>query len=282
MREQVIDVPGYLDFLVVDGDGVWGTNKGSVELWTRAGKQAEVAVSGPCGAMAIWAGSLWVANCKESNLYRIDVASGRVVARIATGIAAPDGELNVVAGADAIWIASDRKGEVARVDPNTDSVTAHVIVAPGTAYLAWGMGKVWAVSSEARLLQRIDPVTNAVTGTATLVGQPGFLAAGEGAVWVQEQADGTVARVDPETMAVTGRTKVGETLKWGDIDTGAGAVWLRTTEDQTFVKLDSRSGAILGRYGKAAGSGALRFTPQGLWTTAHDVKRLSWWPLDRP
>ncbi|MCH5375234.1 MAG: YncE family protein, partial [Planctomycetes bacterium] len=31
------------------------------------------------------------------------------------------------------------------------------------------------------------------------------------------------------------------------------------------------------RAGKAVGSGALRYTASGIWTTAHDVHTLSWW-----
>jgi virginiamycin B lyase len=71
---------------------------------------------------------------------------------------------------------------------------------------------------------------------------------------------------------------VGEVLKYGDIDTGSGKVWLRTTEDQTFVVIDPKTLAIKARIGKAEGSGALRYTPNGVWTSAHDVKTLSWWP----
>jgi DNA-binding beta-propeller fold protein YncE len=96
-------------------------------------------------------------------------------------------------------------------------------------------------------------------------------------VWVQEQGDGTVARIDPASGEVSGRVKVGEVLKWGDIDTGGGKLWLRTTEDQTFVVIDPKSMAITARVGKAEGSGALRYTKAGLWTSAHDVHTLSWW-----
>jgi DNA-binding beta-propeller fold protein YncE len=94
---------------------------------------------------------------------------------------------------------------------------------------------------------------------------------------VQEQGDGTVARIDPRTGKVTGRVKVGETLKYGDIDTGGGRVWLRTTKEQTFVVIDPQSMRVRSRLGKASGSGALRYTSAGVWTTAHDNHTMSWW-----
>jgi len=277
-EEQVIEVPGFADFLAVDGKTVWATNKGRVEQWSRTGKLAEVAMTRPCGAMVIAHGSLWVADCQEGAVKRIDVKTAKVLATIPTGIANPAGELNVVAGAGSIWVGSDPKGMVARIDPRTNAVVASIPVAEGTCYLAFGEGAVWAVSAPEKLLQRIDPKTNAVTATTPLGKEPGFLAAGAGAVWVQEQGDGTVARIDPKSAAVTGRIKVGDNLKWGDIDTGHGKVWLRTTDDQVFVVIDARTSAIEQRLGKPSGSGALRFTKAGVWTTAHDQHTLSWWP----
>ncbi|PVX31099.1 Vgb family protein [Sphingomonas pokkalii] len=278
-EEQVLSVPGFADFLAVDGDSVWATNKGRVERWSRAGKLAEVAMAHPCGAMAIAEGALWVADCKEGTLNRIDLKTAKLLAAIPTGIANPQGELNVVAGAGSVWVASDNAGKIARIDPADDRVVASIAVDPGTHYLAFGLGALWAVSSGEQSLQRIDPATNQVTGRAKLGKQPGFLAAGEGAVWVQEQGDGTLARIDPAAMQVTGRVKVGADLLYGDIDIGGGAVWLRTTADQTFVKIDPASLTVLGRLGKASGSGALRYAGTGLWTSAHDVHTLSWWSL---
>jgi len=275
-EEQVLTVPGFADFLAVDGDSVWATNRGRVERWSRQGKLAELAMAHPCGAMAVAWGSLWIADCKDGTLNRIDLKTAKLITAIPTGIANPKGELNVVAGAGSIWVGSDGAGKIARVDPRDNKITASIPVDAGTFFLSFGFGALWAVSSDAQSLQQIDPATNNVVRRVKLGKQPGFLAAGEGAVWVQEQGDGTLARVDPATGAVTGRVKIGTDLRGGDIDAGGGAVWLRTTADQTFAMVDPHSMAVT-RLGKASGSGALRLAPGGLWTTAHDVHTLSWW-----
>lgn len=275
--ETVIQAPGYVDFLAIDGPTVWATNKGRVERWSKAGKLAEVPLEGACGAMTIGYGALWVADCKAKTVNRIDIRTNKVTAVIPTGLASPDGEMNVVSGAGSIWVASDKSGVIARIDPATNKVVASIKVEPGSCYLAFGEGALWAVSAGTQTLQKIDPMSNTAVVTTKLGKVPGFLAAGEGGVWVQEQGDGAVARVDPATGAVTGRVKVDETLKWGDIDTGGGKVWLRTTVGQTFVVLDPKSLAILARVGNPVGSGALRYTPDGIWTSAHDVHSLSWW-----
>ena len=280
--ETVITVPGFADFLAVDGDSVWTTNRGRVEQWSLKGKLAEVPMGHPCGAMSIAAGSLWVADCDAGTVNRIDIATGKLVASIFTGIANHAGELNVAAGAGSVWVASNNDGEVARIDPASNSVIARIPADPGTWYLSFGFGKLWAVSADKQSLQRIDPDTNTVTGSVKLGKVPGFLVAGEGSVWVQEQGDGTLARIDPDSVTVTGRIKVGDNLKWGDIDTGKGFVWLRTTDDQVFAVIDAKTMEVAARLGKAAGSGALRFTPQGVWTTAHDEHTLTWWPNAAP
>lgn len=276
-KEKVLTVPGSADFLAVDGKSVWATNRGRVERWSKRGKLAEVPMSHPCGAMAIAFGSLWVADCKDRTLNRIDLKTAQKTSVIPTGIANPKGELNVVAGAGSVWVASDDKGAIARVDPATNSVTASVPVDPSSFYLAFGLGSLWAVSAIHQSLQKIDPATNSVVKKTALGLEPGFLVAGEGAVWVQEQGDGTLARIDPETGEVSGRVKVDETLKYGDIDAGGGKIWLRTTAGQTFVVIDPQSLTIRARVGAATGSGALRYTPAGVWTTSHDVHTLSWW-----
>ncbi|KAK0338724.1 hypothetical protein LTR94_037409, partial [Friedmanniomyces endolithicus] len=76
--------------------------------------------------MAVANGALWVADCKEGALKRIDTRTAQITATIPTGIANPFGELNVVSGAGSIWVSSDGKGVVSRIDPATNSVIATI------------------------------------------------------------------------------------------------------------------------------------------------------------
>ncbi|MEM9310558.1 MAG: YncE family protein [Pseudomonadota bacterium] len=280
--EQVIKVPGFVDFLVIDGDNVWATNatsreEGMVEKWSTQGKVASVEMPRPCGTMALAEGFIWQASCPELKVYKINAETAEIEAILDTGLAEPRGETNVVAGAGSVWVPTDAEGKISRIDPKTDEIITEIEVVPGTFFLAFGEGALWAVASEKNLMQRIDPETNTVTGTVDLGKQPGFLTAGEGAVWVQEQGDGTVAKVDPESLDVLARTKVGDSLLYGDIDAADGKVWLRTTDDQTFVVIDAETTEILARVGRPEGSGAIRYSPEGIWTSAHDVESINWW-----
>jgi len=277
-KEQVIHVPDFADFLAVDGDSVWATNRGRVERWSRKGKLAEVPMARPCGAMAVDHGSLWVADCEAHVVNRIDLKTARLVAAIPVAISR-NGERNVVAGAGSIWVASDAESTVSRIDPATNKVIATVPTSPGVSYMTFGFGALWAVSGKGDTLEKIDPTTNSVVKKTMLGKQPGFLAAGVGAVWVQEQLDGTLARIDPQSGEIVTRVKVGDNLKYGDIDIGDGKVWLRTTDDQVFAVVDPKTNKVSARVGKAAGSGALRYSSKGVWTTAHDEHTLTWWPV---
>ncbi len=264
--EQVIPVPGYADFLTVDASSVWATNTGRVERWSRSGKQTTVKMRRPCGTIALTADALWVTDCDARTLSRIDRNTARITAVIATDIAAADGEINVVAGAGAVWLATAAKGEITRVDPASNTVMARITVASGSDYLAFGHWARWAVSGSGNLIQKIDPVSNHAIRQIPLGRQPGFLVESEGAVCVQEQAGGTVARIEPATAAVTGRIKVDTSLGYGNIDTGKGKVWLRTTAGETFVVIDAATLSINALLGKPTGSGATRYTPAGIWT----------------
>jgi len=276
-QEHVQAVPGFADFIALDGDTVWVTNRGRVEHWSRAGKIAEVPLAHPCGAMTVAYGSLWVAECAGKTLDRIDPKTNRIIATIETGLANPRGETNVVAGAGSIWLATDRRGVVSRVDPGTNRVVAQIPVDADSYYLSFGMDALWATSPTAQTLDKIDPQTNTVVSKTPLGREPGFLVAGEGAVWVQEQGDGTVAKIDAQSGKVSARIKVGTSLKYGDIDAGGGRVWLRTTDGQIFVVIDPERATIIARVGKPGGSGALRYAASGVWTTSHDIHTLSWW-----
>lgn len=274
-----LDVPDFGDFLATEGEDVWITNAGRIERWSVAGKVASVAVAKPCGAPVAAFDALWVIDCSAATLVRIDPKRGRVTARIATGVADPEGEMSLAAGAGAVWIASDAAGTVSRIDPARNRVAATIKVAPNSRALAFGFGSAWLTNSDANSVQRIDPKLNRVVATIPVGKSPGFLTAGEGAVWVQNQADGTVSRIEPKHDRVSATIKIGRDLLYGDIATGAGRVWVRTTRDQLVAVIDPWTNRIVARLGKPKGSGAVRYGGGKVWVSAHDVHRL--WAIKR-
>jgi len=275
-----LKVPGFADFLVADGDGVWTTNDGRVEKLERDHTKpvATVSVPNPCGAMEIGFGALWVANCQDSSLYRIDLQIARVTAVIPTGLADPNGELSLAVGGGSVWLLTDERGILSRVDPQTNRVTMRINVAPYSYAAVFGFDSVWItntgkVGGGNGSVQRIDPETNRVVATIPVGPIPRFLAAGEGAVWTLNQGDGSVSHIDPSSNRVVATIAVGAEGPGGDIASGAGAVWVRAGKVLlSVIKPDTNR--VIERLGPPAGSGAVRVAGKFIWVTAHDIQTI--------
>lgn len=266
-------IPGFADFVAIDGDGAWVTNEGRVERLTATwpGPVASIAIAQPCGAMAVEFGSLWVAECGERALIRVGLRSHTIEARIATGLADPTGELSIAVGAGSVWILSDSGGVLSRIDPVTNRVIARIRVAAHSYAAVFGFGAVWITTTTGTgSVQRIDPRTNRVVATIPVGPLPRFLAAGQGGVWTLNQGDGTVSRIDPATNRLTATIDVGVPGGGGDIAAGGGQVWVRATKTLLSV-IDPTTNTVVRRYGPRAGSGAVRATAAQVWVTAHDI-----------
>lgn len=272
-----LHVPGFTDFLVADGEAVWTTNEHRVEKLDREhpGPIATVIVPNPCGAMEIGFQALWVANCQDSSLYRIDLKSTRVTAVIPTGLADPNGELSVAVGAGSVWLLTDQNGVLSRVDPEQNRVSARIKVAAYSYAAAFGFGSVWITNTGKEnaangLVQRIDPDTNRVVATIPVGPTPRFLAVGEGAVWTLNQGDGSVTRIDPIWNKVVATIATGVEGPGGDIATRLGAVWVRASKVLLSV-IQPSTNLVIRRFGPTAGSGAVRIAGKFVWVTAHDT-----------
>jgi streptogramin lyase len=273
------EVPGYADFLVLEGDDAWVTNEGRVEKLTAssAAPVVSVAIAEPCGAMAVDFGALWVADCRNRTLVRVDLATHRVAATIPTGLAEPEGELSVATGAGSVWLLTDAAGVLSRIDPATNEVVARITVPPRSYAAVFGFGSVWISTSAASerdagsgSVERVDPASNRVVATIPVGPNPRFLAAGAGGVWTLNQGDGTVSRVSPETNALVATIAAGVPGTGGDIAVAASRVWVRAKTTALSV-IDPASNGVVARYGPPNGSGAVRGNDRVVWVTAHDV-----------
>jgi len=282
-----LTIPGSADFLAADGEAVWITNRGRMEKLQRdqAAPVASVAMPRPCGAPAMGFGAVWVANCTDRSLYRIDAATATVAATIPTGLADRSGELSVAAGAGSVWLLTDIAGVLSRIDPKTNTVIATIEVAPNSYAAAFGFDAVWVTNTGARgatgpgALQRVDPATNRVVVTIPVGPTPRFLATGEGAVWTLNQGDGTVSRIDPATNRVVATIDAGVPGGGGDIAAGAGRVWVRATT-VLLQAIDPAANRIVEAFGPASGSGAVRVAGDLVWVSAHDIQTV--WVLRGP
>lgn len=286
-----LTVPGYVDFLAADGRAVWATNEDRVEKFEadQPGPVAVIPMPRPCGAMVVADGSLWVASCRDLAVYRLDLASRAVIAKVPTGLADADGELSLAAGASSIWVLSSASGVLSRIDVVTNEVVERIDVLPDSYCAVFDFDAVWITNSKSAngsstgSVQRIDPATDQVVATIPTGPDPRFLAAGEGGVWTLNWGDGSVTRIDPDANQAVLTIPLG-LGGGGDIATGGGRVWVRGT-DVLLASIDPLDNRVAAVYGPPAGSGAVRVAHDLVWVTAHDTNTV--WVLrpaasDRP
>lgn len=221
-------VEGVPDWLAID-EFIWVSNKPKntvSRLDPKTGKvMATIPVGAkPCAGLAIGFGSLWVPNCGDNTISRVDLKTDKVVATIPAGIAHTEG--CIATSPDSVWMPSDAKGLLLRIDPADNRIVAEIQVPEGSYCAAYGEDSVWLTSTEKNVLTRIDPRTNLIKETIEVGKKPRFLTVGEKAVWTLNQEDGSVTRVDPKTNKVEATITVGVPGGGGDISAADGSVWV--------------------------------------------------------
>jgi streptogramin lyase len=165
-------------------------------------------------------------------------ASPQVVARIETG-ASPAG---AVWAFGAVWVANDRSGTLARIDPATNRVTRRIQLKPGVFSVTSGFDALWVVNYERDSLARVDPRTGRVR-TVRVGAVPFDVVAAFGRVWVTAWQAGRLVVVDPRSMRVVRRIRVGP--RPTGLSPRARALWIGFGRSATSIaRFDPKTGAI--------------------------------------
>ena len=143
---------------------------------------------------------MWVPNCGDYTLSRVDLKTGVVTATIQVAIGDSEGRLAV--GAGAVWLCTDPKGVLARIDPSSNKVVAEIKVQPRSFAVACDESAVWATSTEKSVLMCIDPRLNQVVQQFAGAGGD-EIQIGKGSVWLSNLRAGNVWRLDPNKIEAT-------------------------------------------------------------------------------
>jgi virginiamycin B lyase len=276
--DAVFDVPGAPDWIAVDR-AVWISNKPKnsvARLDPHTNTVAATVAVGqrPCSGLAAGFGSLWVPNCGDHTISRVDLESGAITATLPTGIGNSEG--SIATGAGSVWLITDAKGTLARFDPATNAVVAEIYVAPGSYGLAFGEDALWVTSTERGTVAGMDPHTNLICDAIAVGKAPRFIAVGAGAVWTLNQGDGSVSRIDPKTNAVTATIEVGVPGEGGDIAVGEGSVWV-TSFEFPLSRIDPATNTVAQQfYGK--GGDAVRVGLGSIWLCHLEAGKV--WRID--
>jgi YVTN family beta-propeller protein len=204
----------------------------------------------PCSGLVAGFGSLWVPNCGDKTVSRIDLRSGDVSATFASTIGNSEG--GVAIGAGSFWMMTDAAGTLARIDPATNKTMATVSVSAGSFAVAFGDNAVWITSTANNLLTRVNPATNAVEQTIPVGPQPRFLTVGEGSVWTLNQGDGSISRVDTRTNRLVATIAAGLSGGGGEIAAGEGSIWA-TVLTLPLTRIDPKTNTVVQQFTGAGG-----------------------------
>ena len=275
--EAVYQVPGAPDWMAVDKE-VWVSNspKGTVSRLDPSGSAVTTFTVGkePCSGLAAGFGSVWVPNCGDSTLTRLDLKDGATQVTVPMTIA--DSEGGVAVGAGSFWILTDAKGTLARVDPATNKAVAEIYVAPGSFAVAFGGDAVWVTSTEKNLLTRVNAHTHVIEETIAVGPKPRFLTVGEGSVWTLNQGNGSISRVDMKTNKVVATIEAGVPGGGGEISAGEGSIWV-TTFEYPITRIDPATNKVAQQfYGE--GGDSIRAGLGWIWLT--NIRAGTVWRLD--
>ena len=221
---------GSPDWQVLTDDAVWVSNapKNTVHrLDVKTNTVAAVIPVGkkPCAGLAAGFGSIWVPNCGDKTISRIDIKTNAIVATIPVDPGPLASEGGIVATPEGVWVVTDPKGTLGRIDPATNQFAGKVAIPENSAGVTAGEGYVWVTTPGKNLLTRVDPKKSEVTTTIETGPGPRFCTTGAGSAWTLNQGDGTITRVDAKSGKVVATIEAGIPGGGGELAFGLGHVY---------------------------------------------------------
>jgi ABC-type transport system substrate-binding protein/DNA-binding SARP family transcriptional activator len=260
------DVGHVPDALAADDDGsVWIAN-GSDGTVSRVehGQVTTIDVGGAPTALAVGAGSLWVADGQNRRVEQVDPARNRVVRRLPAG----NGPRGVALAGGALWVTSALDGQVERLDLADGGAIRRIDVPGGPAAITAGGGAVWVAGEEDGVVTELDPRSGAALRAIGVGNEPVGIVVGYGGVWVANRADGTITRIDAVSGAVTDTVRVGGSP--GSVAAGLGAIWVADGATGVVLRMDPRTRTVGRRIPIGSAPSALTVAGGSVWaaTTA--------------
>jgi streptogramin lyase len=152
-------------------------------------------------ALGYGAGSLWSAS-QDGLVVRLDPSSGRLQARLGRAF----GPQAIAVGFGSVWVAQSGQAKLVRV-AESGAATRPIPIGGRAYSIATGAGAVWALTPENGELWRIDPSNDAVTAEIDVCPTPVAVVVADDSVWVACATDNTIARVNPHRNIIVQRIR---------------------------------------------------------------------------
>jgi streptogramin lyase len=223
--EVAVETPGW----ITTGDSVFVSNRSKDSLIRIEAKTNKILdrvsdLKEPCSGSVVAFGSLWIPNCGTQALTRFDPKANKVIATLTPGVA--DVPIGIAATTDSIWMMTDSKTTLSRIDPGENQVTGEVRLAANCNSVSFGEGSLWVTCPAESHLLRINPATNLVEKRIEISAGGRSVAFGANSVWVLCEKEGKVERIDPKTNKVVKTIELGVPNARGNLAFGDGFVWV--------------------------------------------------------
>jgi virginiamycin B lyase len=233
-----------------------------IDLKTNKKIDPIIGLAKVCGGMVAAFNSLWAPACGTSSLINIDAKTFKVAHTIASGVASVPGA--VAATADSVWLLTDDKTTVSRIDPDQNVVVGEVRVPAGCRSLTFGETALWVACPNENKILRINPETNLVDKAIEVAAQPQALAVGAGSVWALCRKDGKIARIDPKTNKVAKTIDLDVPNSDGTLTFGEGFLWVTQT-GFPLARIDGGAEIVLQQFYGEGGGAAITVSPGAIW-----------------
>jgi len=256
----------------------------------------------PAG-IAVGNGFAWVANSGEGTVWKVDLASDRVVGKIAVGDPGalegcqthnihqtPHGDFRirncdlpkaVAVSRGAVWVGKGDTKSLVRIDPATDRVLATIPVGVEPWYIVASDTAVWLSDWRANTVVRVDPASNSVVASVPgLPAGPTGLALAPGALWVASSRDNLLTKIDTATNHVAGTVATDPTPL--PVAYAYGSIWVRNEFKEgngTVQRVDPTSGHVtatipVGPPAGRDGLDSLGALDGGLWVAGLQLEKI--------
>jgi len=251
-----------------------------------------------CGGAATGFASLWIPDCADHALMRLDAKiaadpkappkakSGaeekpEKPAKLAEPLKIDSGVGSalpaVAANPDSVWILSDDKTTLSRIDPDQNKIVSELRLPANCNTLTFGETALWVTCPLENRVLRVNPETTLVEKRIEVSVQPSALAIGESSLWVLCLKDGKIERIDPKTNKVTKTIETGVSGSTsGGIAVGQGSIWV-TLPGFPITRIDPVSEKVVQQFW-GAGGGAIQFGQGSVWLTNLQAGTL--WRID--
>jgi len=146
--------------------------------------------------------------------------------------------LRLAAGADAVWVTSERDGTLTRLDPESGAVAGRPVrLGAGVSGVAVGGRWLWVTNQRRGQLLRLDRGSGRRLQTIALGGAPGAIALGGGRVWVADDDGRGITAVNAEGGRVyrRGLAPLAAPLR---LAVGAGGLWVSSASTGNVRRID--------------------------------------------